>query len=431
MENKMFCYQCQEASKGIGCSLIGVCGKNPELSAIQDLLIYVTKGLSAITSKLRKEGKEIDKSVNQLITTNLFTTITNANFDKEDIIEKIKATLLIKEDLLRYVDDNKNLPEASFWTGNEEDIAKKIASNSLGVLASKDEDIRSIQELITYAIKGLAAYNKHANNLLYNDENIDAFIQKALSDTLDDRLSLDELVDLSLETGKFGVDVMALLDEANRKTYGNPEITRVDIGVRNNPAILISGHDLKDLEELLEQTQASGVDVYTHCEMLPAHYYPAFKKYSHFAGNYGNAWWKQKEEFKSFNGPILMTTNCLVPPDEIYKERLWTTGVCSYPGCKHIETKENGKKDFSEIIAQAKKCPPPQEIETGNIVGGFAHEQVFALADKIVSAVKSGAIKKFVVMAGCDGRMKKREYYSKFAKKLPKDTVILTAGCAK
>lgn len=441
MENKMFCYQCQETAKGTGCTMAGVCGKTAEVAAMQDLLIYVTKGLSAITTKLREEGKRVDERINHLVTVNLFTTITNANFDKEAIIAKIKETLRVKEDLLTHVDScdcsdtlckcGKDLPEAALWNGNEDEFAKKAHSNTVGVLATENEDVRSLRELITYGLKGLAAYSKHANALSHDSEDIDGFIQKALAKTLDDSVTVDELVNLTLETGKFGVDGMALLDGANTGAYGNPEITKVDIGVRNNPGILVSGHDLKDLEQLLEQTEGTGVDIYTHSEMLPAHYYPAFKKYSHFAGNYGNAWWKQKEEFTTFNGPILMTTNCIVPPAESYKGRLWTTGAAGYPGCRHIEGEYGEVKNFSEIIAQAKKCSAPQEIETGSIVGGFAHEQVFALADKVVDAVKSGAIRKFVVMAGCDGRMKSRDYYSEFAEKLPKDVVILTAGCAK
>jgi hydroxylamine reductase len=441
MENKMFCFQCQETAKGSGCTMAGVCGKTAEVAAMQDLLIYVTKGLSVVTTKLRSEGKKIDESVNHLVTLNLFTTITNANFDKDAIIARIKETLLVKENLIKLLDEfdsesgeyrgDKILPRAALWNGKEEDFVQKAASDSVGVLSSKNEDIRSLRELITYGLKGLSAYSKHANALLKDDEEIDAFIQKALAQTLDDTKSVDDLVALTLETGKYGVKGMAMLDAANTGAYGNPEITKVNIGVRGNPGILVSGHDLKDLEQLLEQTAGSGIDVYTHSEMLPAHYYPAFKKYPHFAGNYGNAWWKQKEEFASFNGPILMTTNCVVPPSASYKDRLWTTGAAGYPGCRHIEGKYGEVKDFSPIIEQAKTCSAPDEIETGSIIGGFAHEQVFALSDKIVDAVKSGAIKKFVVMAGCDGRMKSRDYYREFAEKLPKDVVILTAGCAK
>ena len=429
MENKMFCYQCQETAGCKGCTVMGVCGKKPEVAAMQDLLIYATKGLSAVTTALRAAGKSVSRNVNHLVTVNLFTTITNANFDRESIIARIKETLAVKADLLTQLADTSSLPEAALWNGSESEFDAK--AKTVGVLATENEDIRSLRELITYGLKGLSAYSKHANVLAQDDEEVDAFIQKALAATLDDSKSVDDLVALTLETGKYGVQGMALLDKANTTAYGNPEITTVDIGVRKNPGILISGHDLKDLEMLLDQTEGTGVDVYTHSEMLPAHYYPFFKKYKNFAGNYGNAWWKQKEEFESFNGPILMTTNCIVPPKDSYKGRLWTTGATGFPGCRHIDADENGHKDFSELIAQAKTCPAPTEIETGSIVGGFAHEQVFALADKVVDAVKSGAIKKFVVMAGCDGRMKSREYYTEFAKALPKDTVILTAGCAK
>lgn len=429
MENKMFCYQCQETAGCKGCTVVGVCGKKPEVAAMQDLLIYATKGLSAVTTALRAAGKSVSRNVNHLVTVNLFTTITNANFDRESIIARIKETLAVKADLLTQLDDTSSLPAAALWNGDESEFDAK--AKTVGVLATENEDIRSLRELITYGLKGLSAYSKHANVLAQDDEEVDAFIQRALAATLDDSKSVDDLVALTLETGKYGVQGMALLDKANTTAYGNPEITTVDIGVRKNPGILISGHDLKDLEILLDQTEGTGVDVYTHSEMLPAHYYPFFKKYKNFAGNYGNAWWKQKEEFESFNGPILMTTNCIVPPKDSYKGRLWTTGATGFPGCRHIDADENGHKDFSELIAQAKTCPAPTEIETGSIVGGFAHEQVFALADKVVDAVKSGAIKKFVVMAGCDGRMKSREYYAEFAKALPKDTVILTAGCAK
>ncbi len=429
MENKMFCYQCQETAGCSGCTIKGVCGKTPEVAAMQDLLIYVTKGLSAVTTRLRAEGTKVAEEVNHLVTVNLFTTITNANFDLEEIADRVEMTLNTKAQLLEQVKDSSTLPAAAKWCVSRDEYG--AAANGVGVLATKDEDIRSLRELITYGLKGLAAYMKHANALLHEDQQVDAFIQEALAKTLDDSLTVNDLVALTLETGKFGVQGMALLDKANTDTYGNPEITKVDIGVRKNPGILISGHDLKDLEMLLEQTKGTGVDVYTHSEMLPAHYYPFFKKYDNFAGNYGNAWWKQKEEFESFNGPILMTTNCIVPPKDSYKDRLWTTGAAGYPGCRHIDGKYGETKDFSAIIQQAKECPAPTEIETGEIVGGFAHEQVFTLADPIVEAVKSGAIKKFVVMAGCDGRMKSRNYYTEFAQALPKDTVILTAGCAK
>lgn len=428
-ENKMFCFQCQETAGCSGCTVSGVCGKKPDVAAMQDLLVYVTKGISAVTTQLRSEGKEIDDNVNHQIIVNLFTTITNANFDKESIITRIKETLEIKEELLKKVENRDDLPEAAFWNGTEDTFEDK--ASRVGILATENEDIRSLRELITYGLKGLAAYAKHAAALAHTDEEIDAFLQKALAVTTDDALSAEELTALTLETGKFGVRVMELLDKANTAAYGNPEITKVNIGVGKNPGILVSGHDLHDLEMLLEQTQGTGVDIYTHSEMLPAHYYPAFKKYPNFIGNYGNAWWKQKEEFESFHGPILMTTNCIVPPKDSYKDRMYTTGAASYPGCTHIPGGVGEEKDFSEIIAKAKQCQAPEEIEHGEIIGGFAHAQVFALADKIVEAVKSGAIRKFVVMAGCDGRAKSRNYYTDFAKGLPKDTVILTAGCAK
>lgn len=429
MDYKMFCYQCQETANCSGCTVSGVCGKKPDTANMQDLLVYVTKGISAVTTRLRAEGKQIDKSVNHLITLNLFTTITNANFDKDVITERIKNTLEIKSKLLNKITDKSSLPSAALWSANESDFMAKAVT--VGVLATENEDIRSLRELITYGLKGLSAYSKHANVLLEDNEELDAFLQRALAMLLDDTISVDDLVSLTLETGKYGVDGMAMLDKANTTAYGNPEITKVNIGVRNNPAILVSGHDLRDLEMLLEQTKDTGVDVYTHSEMLPAHYYPTFKKYSHFAGNYGNAWWKQKEEFESFNGAILMTTNCIVPPKNSYKDRMFTTGAAGYPDVKHIDGEIGEVKDFSEIISVAKKCKPPVEIESGEIIGGFAHNQVLALADKIVDAVKSGDIKKFVVMAGCDGRAKSRNYYTEFAKALPKDTVILTAGCAK
>lgn len=428
MDQKMFCYQCQETAGCKGCTMVGVCGKQPDVAAMQDLLVYVSKGLSAVTTALRKAGQPVPAAVNHLITLNLFTTITNANFDKQAIMARIRATLDTKAELLAKLGDTADLPEAALWDGAGDWDAK---AKQVGVLSTENEDIRSLRELITYGLKGLSAYSKHANALLKDDEDTDAFLQRALAATLDDSLTADDLVALTMETGKYGVAGMALLDAANTAAYGNPEITRVSIGVGKNPGILVSGHDLRDLEMLLEQTQGTGVDVYTHSEMLPAHYYPAFKKYPNFVGNYGNAWWKQKEEFESFHGPILMTTNCIVPPKDSYKDRLYTTGAAGYPGCKHIPGGIGEPKDFSALIEQAKTCPPPAQIETGEIVGGFAHAQVLALADKIVEAVKSGAIKKFVVMAGCDGRAKNREYYTEFAKALPKDTVILTAGCAK
>lgn len=428
MEQKMFCYQCQETAGCKGCTMSGVCGKKPDVAAMQDLLVYVTKGISAITTALRQEGKQVSAKINHLITLNLFTTITNANFDKESIESRIRATLTEKEFLLKQVTNLTVLPEAAKWNGAENWEEK---ARTVGVLSTENEDIRSLRELITYGLKGLSAYSKHANVLLEDNDEVDAFLQKALAATLNDNLSVEDLIALTMETGKYGVSGMAMLDKANTDSYGTPEITKVNIGVRKNPGILVSGHDLRDLEMLLEQTQGTGVDVYTHSEMLPAHYYPAFKKYPNFVGNYGNAWWKQKEEFESFNGPILMTTNCIVPPKDSYKNRLYTTGAAGYPGCTHIPGEIGEQKNFSAIIEHAKKCVAPSEIETGEIIGGFAHAQVLALADKVVEAVKSGAIKKFVVMAGCDGRAKNRDYYTEFAKALPKDAVILTAGCAK
>lgn len=428
MQPKMFCYQCQETAGCTGCTRVGVCGKQPDVAAMQDLLVYVTKGLSAATTALRAQGEAVEGEINHLITLNLFTTITNANFDKEAIEARIRDTLAVKEKLLAQVEHKEQLPLAALWDGTGSWEAKAA---QVGVLSTENEDIRSLRELITYGLKGLSAYSKHANALLQDDGEVDAFLQRALAATLDDSLSADDLVALTMETGKYGVQGMALLDKANTQAYGNPQITKVSIGVGKNPGILVSGHDLRDLEMLLEQTQGTGVDVYTHSEMLPAHYYPAFQKYPNFVGNYGNAWWKQKEEFETFHGPILMTTNCIVPPKDSYKDRLYTTGAAGYPGCKHIPGGIGEKKDFSALIEHAKKCEPPQEIERGEIVGGFAHAQVLALADKIVEAVQSGAIKKFVVMAGCDGRAKSREYYTEFAKALPQDAVILTAGCAK
>ena len=428
MEQKMFCYQCQETAGCRGCTMVGVCGKQPDVAAMQDLLVYVSRGISAVTTALRKEGKTVAPEINHLITLNLFTTITNANFDRESIEARIRATLEAKAQLLAQLGDTSNLPQAALWdgAGDWEEKAKTV-----GVLSTENEDIRSLRELITYGLKGLSAYSKHANALLQDDEDVDAFLQRALAATLDDSLTVDQLVALTMETGKYGVSGMAMLDKANTSAYGNPEITRVNIGVGKNPGILVSGHDLRDLEMLLEQTQGTGVDVYTHSEMLPAHYYPAFRKYPNFVGNYGNAWWKQKEEFEAFHGPILMTTNCIVPPKDSYKDRLYTTGAAGYPGCTHIPGEIGEQKDFSALIAHAKTCEPPAQLETGEIVGGFAHAQVLALADQVVEAVKSGAIRKFVVMAGCDGRAKSREYYTEFAKALPQDTVILTAGCAK
>jgi hydroxylamine reductase len=431
----MFCYQCQEASKGTGCTLRGVCGKRDDVAKLQDVLIYVLKGISIYTTKAREAGIVYEEA-DRFIMEGLFSTITNVNFDKNYFVEKIKQGLIlrdqIKERLLKEgVEIGNNLHDSAVWTADSVDEFEKKAEK-VGILATENEDIRSLRELLTYGVKGMAAYAEHAYVLGYKDENIFAFMQKALAATTDDNLTADDLVALVMECGKFGVDVMALLDKANTSTYGNPEITKVNIGVRNNPGILISGHDLKDMEELLKQTEGTGVDVYTHGEMLPANYYPAFKKYSHFVGNYGNAWWQQDREFESFNGPILMTTNCLVPPKDTYKDRVYTTGVVGFEGVKHIPAGKDGKpKDFTPIIEHAKKCKPPVEIEKGEIIGGFAHNQVLSLADKVVEAVKTGAIKRFFVMAGCDGRMKSREYYTEFAKQLPRDTVILTAGCAK
>ena len=449
----MFCFQCQEAAGCKGCTKIGVCGKTEDIAKAQDLLVYVTKGLAIVSSEGRKVGV-IDARVDRYITENLFMTITNANFDRAVMLDRIKETLRLREELktsvakaggkvgevkingglfkrlLGMASKEVVMPDAAEWAGiTEVDLDSK--AEKVGVLSTEDEDMRSLRELIVYGLKGLSAYMKHAMNLGYNDEKIHGFMARALAATIDDSLTADELVALALEAGKYGVDGMALLDKANTGRYGHPEITKVDIGVRKNPGILISGHDLKDLEMLLEQTQGTGVDVYTHSEMLAGQYYPEFKKYDHFAGNYGNAWWKQKEEFEKFNGPVLMTTNCVVPPKDSYKNRLFTTGASGMPGCKHVEAAENGEKDFTKIIEMAKKCSAPTEIEKGEIVGGFAHNQVMALADKVVDAVKAGAIKRFFVMAGCDGRAKSRNYYTDFAKAIPEDTVILTAGCAK
>ena len=428
MDAKMFCFQCQETAGGKGCTVQGVCGKKPDVAEMQDLLVYVTKGLGAVTTALRAAGKKVSVETNHRITMNLFVTITNANFDREAIMDVIEESLALKAQLLRELGDVSSLPAPAQWTGARADFAAK--AKTVGVLATENEDVRSLRELTMYGLKGLSAYMEHANALGYEDEEVDAFLQSALAKLLDDSLDGGALTALVLETGKWGVAGMALLDKANTESYGNPEISKVKLGVRNRPGILISGHDLKDLERLLEQTKGTGVDVYTHGEMIPAHYYPKFKKYDNLVGNYGNAWWQQKEEFEKFNGPILMTTNCVVPPKDSYKNRLFTTAAVGVEGCTHIPL-VNGEKDFTPVIECAKKCAPPTELETGEIVGGFAHEQVFAVADKVVEAVKSGAIKKFVVMAGCDGRMKSREYYADFAEALPKDTVILTAGCAK
>ncbi|MEA3452024.1 MAG: hydroxylamine reductase [Bacteroidota bacterium] len=433
----MFCYQCQETAKNTGCTIRGVCGKSEELANMQDLLIFLLKGISIYATKAREFGIE-NKKANKFVFDGLFMTITNANFDDDRFIEAVREGLKIREELKdAFLKAGGTIPsdihESATWTADtlEEFEAK---NGSIGVLATKNEDVRSLRELTIYGLKGLAAYLEHAYNLKYKKNELYAFMQKALAATTDDSLSIDELVALVLETGKYGVDGMALLDKANTATYGNPEITKVNIGVNDKPGILISGHDLRDMEDLLIQTEGTGIDVYTHSEMLPANYYPVFKKYAHFIGNYGNAWWQQKEEFETFNGPILFTTNCIVPPkkDAKYADKIFTKGASGYPGSKHIpERKIEGRKDFSEIIELAKTCQPPVEIERGEIVGGFAHNQVIQLADKVVDAVKSGAIKKFFVMAGCDGRHKTRNYYTEFAKKLPKETIILTAGCAK
>ncbi|ACA54498.1 hydroxylamine reductase [Clostridium botulinum] len=453
----MFCYQCQEAAGGRGCTVKGVCGKTEDIAKTQDLIIYVVKGIAIYSSQAREIGLNTSEA-DKFIVESLFSTITNANFDAKTLNARVQEGLKIKQSLkdaiikaggsynskenkswtskflsvlgIKNDKDEKEIHDAAVWAANNPEDFKKKAE-TVGVLATENEDIRSLRELLTYGLKGMAAYLEHANNLGYDEDSIHAFMEKALVATLDDTLSADELTALVLECGKYGVDVMALLDKANTSTYGNPEITKVNIGVRNNPGILISGHDLKDMEELLKQTEGTGVDVYTHSEMLPANYYPAFKKYKHFVGNYGNAWWKQNEEFEDFNGPILMTTNCIVTPKASYKDRIYTTGVTGFEGVKHINPSKDGKKDFSEIIEHAKRCASPKEIEKGEIIGGFAHNQVLALAPQVVDAVKTGAIKRFFVMAGCDGRMKSRNYYTDFAKELPKDTVILTAGCAK
>ena len=426
MENKMFCYQCQETAGCTGCKMVGVCGKTPDVAYLQDLLIYITKGISEILVRLREEGKEELKEVDILVIENLFTTITNVNFNNEDLKDKIEKSLKVKENLLNRLENKEELSKAALISIKREEFLVKV--EEAGILFEKNEDKRSLKEMIIYGLKGLAAYLKHGAVLNEIDDSINLFIEKALAETLKQNITVEELISLVLEVGKYGVAGMELLDRANTKNYGDPEITKVNLGVGKNPGILISGHDLKDLEMLLEQTQGTGVDVYTHSEMLPAHYYPKFKKYSNFIGNYGNAWWKQQEEFESFNGPIIMTTNCIVPPKESYKNRIFTTGLVSFEGCKHIDGEI---KDFSEVIEMAKRSLPPKEIEKGEIIGGFAHNQVFQLADKIVEAIKNGDIKKFIVMGGCDGRSKKREYYTEFAKNLPKDTVILTAGCAK
>lgn len=426
----MFCYQCQETLNNKGCTKAGVCGKKADVASAQDLLVYTTKLLCDVLNNLRGENYTIDKKYNHMVTYNMFITITNANFDLDMILDQVVKTIEAKDELLAKLNDKSKLRKLSLYS--DKDRAKLMAlAEIVGVLVTKDEDQRSLKELATYGIKGMSAYMKHANTLNYDDESIDIFIQETLAKFIDVEIPIDELYEIVLKTGEYGVKAMALLDKANTETYGNPEITKVNIGVSDKPGILISGHDLKDIEMLLEQTEGSGVDVYTHSEMLPAHYYPKFKKYKHFIGNYGNSWWMQKEEFEKFNGPVLFTTNCIVPPKTDYIDRIYTTGAAGFPGCKHIVADENGHKDFTEIIEHAKKCKAPVQIEEGELVGGFAHNQVLALKDKVVDAVKSGAIKRFVVMGGCDGRQKGRSYYTEFAEKLPKDTVILTAGCAK
>lgn len=430
----MFCYQCQEAAKGTGCTKVGVCGKEDSTANLQDLLIYVAKGVSCVAQLAKKNSVATDRA-DKFVFEALFVTITNANFDDNKITNKIIEGIQVRDSLKKTLAEKgvafSNLPANATWVP-EGSASIQAKSEIVGILTEQNEDVRSLKELLTYGLKGMAAYAEHAFNLGYADEQIFAFMHKALVATTRTTISVDELVELTLACGEYGVKVMALLDKANTESYGNPEITKVNIGVRNKPAILISGHDLKDMEELLKQTEGTGVDVYTHSEMLPAHYYPAFKKYEHFVGNYGNAWWNQKEEFETFNGPILFTTNCIVPPKDSYKDRVYTTGASGFEGCTHIPDRQDGKpKDFSVIIEHAKRLPSPIEIEKGEIIGGFAHNQILQLADKVVDAVKTGAIKKFVVMAGCDGRMKGREYYTEFAEQLPNDTVILTAGCAK
>jgi hydroxylamine reductase len=427
----MFCYQCQEAAKGVGCEIKGVCGKTSDVANLQDLLLFVTKGVAWWSQKADEAGIK-NADAEKYIIDSMFITITNANFDRNKIIAQVRKGFDVQDDLAKALGETPaNTPECATWrTDSEEEMEEK--STKVGVLSHKDDDIRSLKELLTYGLKGMAAYAEHAYNLGYNNSEVNAFMKKGLVATVDDTLGVDELLPLVLECGKYGVEVMSLLDKANTESYGHPEITSVNLGVGTNPGILVSGHDLKDFEELLKQTEGTGVDIYTHSEMLPANYYPAFKKYKHFVGNYGNSWWAQTKEFESFNGPVLLTTNCLVPPKKSYKDRVYTTGAAGFDGCSHIPERKNGQpKDFSAIIEHAKKCSAPTEIETGEIVGGFAHNQVLALADKVVDAVKSGAIKKFVVMAGCDGRMNSRNYYTDFAEELPQDSVILTAGCAK
>ncbi|MCR5259949.1 MAG: hydroxylamine reductase [Desulfovibrio sp.] len=426
----MFCWQCQETAGNKGCTKMGACGKKPETSALQDVLVYATKGLGQIAARLRAQGSAVERGVDRMVEANLFATITNANFDDRMLEERIRATCACSKTLASKLGDAGGLSDAALWQAG--DKASMLAkAGDAGILSTRDEDVRSLRSLVTLGLKGMAAYLKHADALGKSDPELDAFLQEALAKTLDDSLSAAELTSLALETGTKGVSAMALLDAANTGAYGHPEMTKVSIGAGTKPGILVSGHDLRDLEMLLQQTEGTGVDVYTHSEMLAAHSYPAFKKYANFRGNYGNAWWRQKEEFESFNGPVLLTTNCLVPPRESYRNRVYTTGVAGFPGCRHIPGEPGETKDFSPLIAHAKTCPAPVQIESGEIVGGFAHSQLLALADKVVEAIKSGAIRKFVVMAGCDGRAKSRSYYTEFAQKLPRDVVILTAGCAK
>ena len=426
----MFCYQCQEASKNVGCSIKGVCGKSPEVANLQDLLLYVTKGVAWWSHQADVQNIEL-KAAEKYIIDSMFITITNANFDANKISEQIEKGLGIQDELKALTSSEEEAPECATWrSSRREDLYAK--SETVSILNEKDEDIRSLKELLIYGMKGMAAYAEHAANLGYSNAEVNQFLKKGLVATTDTTLGVNELLPLVLECGKYGVDVMALLDQANTESYGHPEITTVNLGVGKKPGILVSGHDLKDFEELLKQTEGTGIDIYTHSEMLPAHYYPAFKKFKHFVGNYGSSWWAQTLEFESFNGPVLLTTNCLVPPKAGYKDRVYTTGAAGFDGCTHIAERQNGQpKDFSVIIEHAKKCAAPVELETGTLVGGFAHNQVAALADKVVEAVKSGAIKRFVVMAGCDGRMSDRNYYTDFAEALPEDSVILTAGCAK
>lgn len=431
----MFCYQCQETANGTGCTIAGICGKKDDLANMQDLLVYVVKGLGILHTEARELGLKHSK-VDEFIVNSLFMTITNANWDKNDFYNKVRDGLNIREEIKSSIEKAgsplANNSDFVTWYGETTlEFENKAASQEVSILATRDEDIRSLRELITYGLKGLAAYLQHAAHLGYKEDSLYAFMQKALSQITDDTLTLDELIALSMEVGKYGVHGMELLDTANTSTYGHPEVTKVNIGVGQNPGILISGHDLKDIEQLLKQTEGTGVDVYTHSEMLVANYYPAFKKYDHFIGNYGNAWWEQKREFESFNGPILMTTNCIVPPKASYKDRMYTTGATGVEGVTYIAEKEDGTKDFSVIIEHAKQCEAPIEIETGEIIGGFAHNQVAQVADQVVEAVKNGDIKRFFVMAGCDGRHKSRTYYKEFAEELSNDTIILTAGCAK